>query len=412
MAGWESIQVELDNGQFPVISMQDEHWIDVIPDFDRNSIIRNVESVGNGKEPTSTLDEIREFIGQPFQNFIDQYVNTVTLYSNDGAENGVSIMGTDDEFYDPFDGRIEANPPPLDTPTLQFPLDYSNSIYTIITNGGLVVASFDRMGNVVHEKETGIPDQDILGYGTIRLPLSLHVQNEEIEMSPALKNSIVESRLSKIQDHLWDNRGNTYFVWNSPIPYYRENPRDRFINMETRELLDDLPEGDLVMIPRMDDNLENLQLIVETTWLTGIIGSQQNERDFGDHIVLGESNRWPLYSRKTYNYRDIIPLIPSYRSNELSTVQKSSERLMSHLYNLPLEEPDILDGYARSDLSTINRLLQEQKIARFDVNIVLQPFAGPPGTPNKVLTFLTDDRRKLFVVARYDPDQNQIFPPV
>jgi len=42
----------------------------------------------------------------------------------------------------------------------------------------------------------------------------------------------------------------------------------------------------------------------------------------------------------------------------------------------------------------------------------MQPWAGPPGTPNRIFTFQTLDGRKLFVKAQYNQQINQLLPPV
>lgn len=49
-------------------------------------------------------------------------------------------------------------------------------------------------------------------------------------------------------------------------------------------------------------------------------------------------------------------------------------------------------------------------VASMEYNPLLQPWAGPPGTPNKVLTLYLNDGRT--VLLRMRPEGDQVFPPV
>ena len=95
----------------------------------------------------------------------------------------------------------------------------------------------------------------------------------------------------------------------------------------------------------------------------------------------------------------------------ISMIQQSVNRLFAYLYGIPYEDPIVLNGYVRTSFNEISQLLNSHQIVRFDMNLTMQPFAGPIGTQNRVLTFITLDGRRLFTVAQFDPFSNQIFPP-
>ena len=100
------------------------------------------------------------------------------------------------------------------------------------------------------------------------------------------------------------------------------------------------------------------------------------------------------------------PIIVSQPSTLIS---QSHERLIAWIYNIPVASPNILGEYQKSSLEQINQLLQSGQIARFEMSLMLQPWAGPPGTLNRVLTFQTIDGQKLFVVAQYNLQQTKYY---
>lgn len=95
--------------------------------------------------------------------------------------------------------------------------------------------------------------------------------------------------------------------------------------------------------------------------------------------------------------------------------RRSLERFLSWYYPSPLAaiiEPDLLEDYTRTSLNEISQLLASGQVTRFETPPVMQPWAGPPGTPNRIFTFQIVDGRKLFVKAQYNQQTNQLLPPV
>jgi hypothetical protein len=132
---------------------------------------------------------------------------------------------------------------------------------------------------------------------------------------------------------------------------------------------------------------------------------------------LGSPTRSPQMVRQQTVaplFRENPPEQPTIRQIDIFNRQ-SLERFLSWYYPNPLGnviEPDLLEGYTRAGLPEISQLLSSGQVARFESPPVMQPWAGPPGTPNRIFTFQTLDGRKLFVKAQYNQQINQLLPPV
>ena len=96
------------------------------------------------------------------------------------------------------------------------------------------------------------------------------------------------------------------------------------------------------------------------------------------------------------------------------TSKESYETLLRRLYDLPVILPPSLpvDGF---DLPFLNfneatQKLQQSEIEQWTIDPLLQPWAGPSGSPNRVITLFGKDGRTWLVRARFDERTNQIFP--
>ena len=91
------------------------------------------------------------------------------------------------------------------------------------------------------------------------------------------------------------------------------------------------------------------------------------------------------------------------------------EKRLSWDYPNPLAStstvPDHLDGYTKTSLNDVSPLLSSGQVTRFESPQIMQPWAGPPGTPNRIFTFQMTDGRKLFTIAQYNQETNQLIPP-
>jgi hypothetical protein len=90
----------------------------------------------------------------------------------------------------------------------------------------------------------------------------------------------------------------------------------------------------------------------------------------------------------------------------------SYETLLKQLYNLPVQLPEFLiqNGLRITFISF--EQIPKLQIERYIFDTILQPWAGPPGTLNKIITIFTKNGITYFAKVRYDQVSNQIFPPV
>ena len=92
--------------------------------------------------------------------------------------------------------------------------------------------------------------------------------------------------------------------------------------------------------------------------------------------------------------------------------QKSYETLVKRLYNLSVEMPEflIVNGLKLNFIpfSEVSSL----QIERYIIEPLLQPWAGPPSSPNRIITIFGKNGMTYLLKAKYDPVSNQIFPPV
>ena len=131
---------------------------------------------------------------------------------------------------------------------------------------------------------------------------------------------------------------------------------------------------------------------------------------------LNNSSRIAFNEESVSPRRDTNQGILSSRNNNTSEPvdqlqQQSYETLVKQLYGLPVTLPEslVVNGLKLnfipfSQLSTI-------QIERYIIEPLLQPWAGPPNTQNRILTIFGKNGMSYLVKARYDQATNQIFQP-
>jgi hypothetical protein len=94
----------------------------------------------------------------------------------------------------------------------------------------------------------------------------------------------------------------------------------------------------------------------------------------------------------------------------------SFETLLKQLYGLPVTLPSelIINGI-RTPFINFDELVQKfkgQEINRYILNPMLQSWAGPPGTQNRIITLFAKNGLTYLAKVRYDQQSNQIYPPI
>lgn len=96
--------------------------------------------------------------------------------------------------------------------------------------------------------------------------------------------------------------------------------------------------------------------------------------------------------------------IKSIQPETSDLIRDSFETLMRRLYNMPVELPstltvnDTIVPFINFD--TASFLISQGKIINHEVNPLLQPWAGYPGTPNRIITLLDEDENVYLVKVR------------
>jgi hypothetical protein len=86
------------------------------------------------------------------------------------------------------------------------------------------------------------------------------------------------------------------------------------------------------------------------------------------------------------------------------------EKVIANQYGLETDIPNFCQGYVRATVQEVQDLFQRDQIVRIEMNILLQPFAGPPGTKNRIALLSVSSGEKLFVRCQMDSEGN-VFPP-
>jgi hypothetical protein len=341
------------------------------------------------------------------------------------------------------------------------------SYYHLHFNTGDGIGNFSRFGDDQDLIMLWDQPERLINFRRFQLPVSLQVQNMTINMSPSIPNPATDKLLEFARDRDWNEAmedaplSRLYFV-DEVYDAYLMRSEGSVIRLSDNNRIpnDEIPQG----ITRMlwFDNPNNVETVFDIRHGQATIFSTSDHRidledgpidvNFPenspriiDWYVMGPHNGplIELFRRPDFNpyhydrYRlenghFVIPAtsdprIPSRRTQPeirpLTTGSEptprqidifnrlSLERFLSYYYPGTTTESDNLEGYQRTTLEEINNLLSNQQITRFEAPLIMQPFSGPPGSPNRILTFQTIEGRKLFVKAQYNPQTNQLFPP-
>ena len=116
-----------------------------------------------------------------------------------------------------------------------------------------------------------------------------------------------------------------------------------------------------------------------------------------------------------------VPYVPpTVRGQEEITPPRESElkpileALIARLYGLPVTPPQtlIVNGLPVPliPFEEATQMLHRNEVERYTIDPLLQVWAGPPGTSNRIVTLIRRDGTVSAVQARYDPTTNQIYP--
>lgn len=105
----------------------------------------------------------------------------------------------------------------------------------------------------------------------------------------------------------------------------------------------------------------------------------------------------------------------SSMNTDIRNLKNSYETLISQLYSIPVDLPETLFvGFVPAKVISFEQGIQKLtngEIERFLIDPMLQPWAGPPSSPNRIFSFYSRDGLIYLVKGRYDAINNQIYQP-
>jgi hypothetical protein len=437
-----------ENG-FVLVEFNDSNWIRRSTCFpDDNVSIETITQIdvssGRGRHPIEFLDEIRT--GISWRSFQARHINKVSVHWN--GQN-LAYHGKEGEYYNPTTGR--SLPTYTSVDRISIPILFGIYLVQIDTldPGQEIrqcsIAGFDSVGRMRFLYSFGNASRRIVQVLPLKYPLSLTrlVENSEssIELLTSIQYTLVDSALLQMcRDEI-------------PIANYSRPPENTLF---FSSLLAEPPicirndicfvlGGPPVPIPR--ENLSPIEYPIEgyssivvyrtsnnEVVLTGINSGGrtieirrvqlQPEDDSDDNrivwhgSVVSPRGQDPLLRSIEERVQDEYEMseeeIPLVRKVEVRTepiVRLAFGCFMAHVYGLPLPCPEMLDGHLRISYEDSKLLFDREEVVRCEVDPVLQPFAGPPGTLNRILTILTLKREKYFTVCQYDYQTSTHLPP-
>jgi hypothetical protein len=195
------------------------------------------------------------------------------------------------------------------------------------------------------------------------------------------------------------------YTLNGWVLLVSDNDTFRVVNTSSPEAINEpVQRGDVLRIPNMSiysegtnipEDLQRMQLPPFNDDLLSQIG-----RVIAEHLPL--STILNGQSPESLSLDDLF--------------RQSYATFLKQLYGIPVQLPEylIINGLRANfvPFQQITQMLSQNQIERFVLDPLLQPWAGPPVTTNRILTMFGKNGITYLVKAQYDPKQNQIFSPI
>ncbi|CAN5690318.1 hypothetical protein BH23THE1_BH23THE1_32640 [soil metagenome] len=143
----------------------------------------------------------------------------------------------------------------------------------------------------------------------------------------------------------------------------------------------------------------------------------QNTNTLRQFLDTLEPTQAPVRSpRRSPTPEPIIPFTEPFEPITSTLQNESYETLLKQLYGIPIQLPDFLVfNSIRSNFISfpeVTNMFSQNQVERYIIDPLLQPWAGPPSTQNRIITIFTKNGMTYLVKVRYDQERNQIYPPV
>ena len=204
-----------------------------------------------------------------------------------------------------------------------------------------LIAILDRFGDILDDVWVSDDDESdgtVTGYHQIRIPESLQVTDDGLQILPLVYNTAAEKVMESSEDMTWDE-----FKYSHPDTriYYIDNVTNVFVrhyDHNDQQLFEDL------LFTRLSDNeeLEKFDLPRGSVTFQDLHGSPN-----GEIIVLIRNNTVKLYSSPDGNriaqYEEIIHLETNFSA--IWTVAGPQRGPLWRLFTSPGFNPENLQGY-------------------------------------------------------------------
>ncbi len=459
MPFWSSIRVNF--GVYSTdLNVEDQNWFTT---SDENELtIESFEEIGEGLSPTLIVDRLNRFIGESFNHF-QNVKHSITLYWHQ-ADNSVYVRRING-YTDLSTRRLLADYPIMES--CQLTLDYNSTCYQFRTENGVRIVQYNQNGMIREIVNFGNVAGRITSSERLLLPRSLRTDEDFIRNNPD------QHYIPIIPTQNWSYPSSNYVFFYDEEFYFQQIDSSDIVSVtrDGRIFNPTNQSGRIRAFPFPQTNEAALwvfthergdtvvQILIQSDVGTvvscahSIIHQELDERTIiktliGYHLgeMLRHSSPYQVIGRRVFTGisagviremtgNDTINVRALYQDEINAQIREDSiyrrgveeqdktskseviyrqsfERHMANLYNLPTIEPDILDDYSRIEFSKLKDLISNDEILRLEVLPVLQPFAGPPGTENRIVTGITTKREKIFSKCRYNFETQEPSSPI
>ena len=206
--------------------------------------------------------------------------------------------------------------------------------------------------------------------------------------------------------------------WTIPINISRLTSKPLFVFTQTEWVILMIQDENIIIYDQMSSQSlnQNTRSIVRLNSIPDM-SQYNNQSEILDSIELSNLIINPLNQDGNsilldgFSLSDAVPPLQRAIFEEETIIENnisaSYEVLLKQLYNLPITLPDNFVSFEQ-----ISQMLSSGQIKRFILDPELQPYAGNPSSPNRILTMFDNNGMTYLVRSRYDQTTNQIFAPV
>ena len=439
-------------GGYLVVELVDKNWpvqIYVHGSGETSPILNYKEIIYSGRRsPQTMIRQLDQLIArsQNWNDLISEYPFEATLYFGSQAESGIcpfGYLGSDSRYYNAQDGQLSQLEYQELTVIVVTGTDFNlDSLYSLEEAEADIIVKIDRWGGIYSTERVGAPSTIINRY-PIRIPRSLIVSDGMVETSDPLINMIFEHRLDILKEYDTNfdqyldllQKDRWYLHWSEnpevrtegPFQYVESSSGGTFTDYLDNVIFE--PQG-LIKEIFIGESSEWLATAIYqlSTGLSVSVGLD-HDGEIQELDRIRTANYVPtsldpriirVYSLTTERDPDFVLLSEIQRrirlglgdenlstqevgsNSEKHVTQQVLEELIIRMYghNFTIE-PETLDGYSRMPYSQFIDLYDRGLITQIETPDLLQPFAGLPGTYNRIITFISSGSKFFTKVRPY-----------